>query len=138
MNNADARAAFELRVDNNFSAAPVAFAGLPFSPPASGGWVRMSLMPNSAKRITLGPGAVYREQGLLIFQIFVPAGEGSNAALVLADGLTSVFFEAQFEHNDSGLISCRVPTLDLVGTTQDGNWFQVNLVTEYQRDVNLA
>lgn len=138
MNWDDERAAFELRVSQNFNTVPVQYPGVPLTPPASGSWVRMVLLPGDVKRISLGDNAIFRERGVLAFMIFVPVKDGTRAALELAQELSDIFHEAHFQHNDSGWIRCRVPAVHHVGPSSEGTWYQVNLLTDYERDVVLG
>lgn len=135
MNWAAERAAFENRVSSNFTVVPVQYPGVPFSPPAAGGWVKMRLLPSDSKRITLGPNAIFREHGILLFMILTPANEGTHSGRVIADQLSPIFHEAIFSLNNSGMIRCQVPILEDRGLTSDGNWYQHNLSFRYHRDV---
>lgn len=138
MNWADERVAFELRVQTNFNTVPVQYQGVATPPPANAPWVRMVLLPGIGQRITLGPNAVFREFGTLLFMIFVPINTGTAVGRAIADELSNLFHEAVFEYGGSGKIRMRVPGLNDRGTTQDGSWYQLNLDIEYQRDVVIA
>lgn len=138
MNWQDERAAFETRVKDNFSTCPVQFPGVPLTPPNNGVWAKMQLLPSTSQRITLGPDGLFREYGVLLFQLFGPQNAGTADLRDVADELTTLFREARFSYNNSGLIRCYVPALHDRGATPDGNWYQLNLYTNYQRDVTLA
>lgn len=138
MNWEDERLAFERRVQDNFNTCPVQFPGDLLKPPAEGNWVRMSLLPGTSQRITLGPNYVVRETGTLLFMIFGPGDEGSTEIRQIADELSNLFNEAIFSHNNSGRIRCLSPVLQTRGPTPDNTWYQLNLLVNYERDVQLA
>ena len=128
----DERRAFEYRVSQNFSAAPVKYPGVPLDVTGDA-YVRMQLLPSAAKRVSLGNNGRFRYWGLLVFEIFTRADKGSKAAKVLADQLSAIFKEASFNRGTSGYILCGVPHIDDLGAREDG-WYQLNLITEYRRD----
>lgn len=138
MNWNDERVAFESRVQTNFTSAPVQYSGIPLALPDNTSWVRMQLLPTTARRISLGPNALHREYGQLLFSIFGPANDGTAPLRVLADELSVLFREAIFSYGNSGRILCQTPVLHDRGIALGGVWYQLNLLTVYWRDVILA
>lgn len=135
---AAARAAFERHLSSNFSGAPVQYPGVAYTPEKDKSWVRMNDLPDETKRVSLGPGGTFREEGLLVFSVFSPNNRGTNAARTLADALGTAFHEANFSYASSGYIRCKTPRLDVRGPTEDGAWFQINVTVEYDRDVQRS
>lgn len=134
----DERAAFEQRLASNFTDAPVAYPGVPFSQPSSGSWVKLALLPGQSKRISLGSNAIFREHSLCLMMIFTQSNQGSDPGRIIADTLAPIFHEAIFSFGASGVIRCQVPSIDDRGATSDGHWYQINLAVPYHRDVVLA
>lgn len=135
----DERAAFEMRVSDNFETVRVQYPGTALKPAVSSteAWVKMQLLSGSTDRVSLGPNGMFRSSGIVLFMIYAPTGASTKLNRSIADELSDLFHEAEFTYADSGHIRCYAGGLDDRGLTPDGNWYQLNLRFEYQRDVFL-
>lgn len=129
---ADERRAIEERMAANFTAIPCRYENAPFQDlktPYCALWVRRG----EGRQITLGDTPqLQRWVGVIMVQVFVPVDTGTQAALQHADSIAAVFNRAEFSVANSGLIRCRVASLETVGDRN--GWHQVNVTVPYQRD----
>lgn len=131
----DARIAIEKRLADNWgTTTPIRYwsSGVPFQIPTTA-YIAIQIEDFDGRQVTLGASAqLHRYTGQITIQVFVPERTGAKAADGYCDQLDGIFRRAQFQHGQSGVITCRTPSKRTVGT-RDG-WYQVNLVTAYQRD----
>lgn len=133
MSYAAERAAIETRFSTLWAGTPigdVVFDNLPYTPVQGTPYVRLSIKPGTSERITIGTRE-HRVVGLILVQIFVPTGSGTNAARVLADEAAEIFRDQEFDG-----VLCRSPSIQNVG--QSGDWAQFNVSVPYKRDEVFA
>jgi hypothetical protein len=129
---ADERRAIEARFSSMYTTTTVKYENVSFSKP-SASWVSLYILNTEARRITLGDSTqIHRFPGMIVVNIFTPEDEGTQEAREIADTVSDIFRDAQFSAGSSGLITCRTPSLDPVGTRE--GWYQVNVSTLFQRD----
>lgn len=109
---------------------PVAYGNVPLEPPQNSSWVRLTILDGDAQQVSIGTGvagAIHRNAGLIIAQIFTALGAGERPARLLADQVANIFRSAQFSD-----IICRSPRVEVIGDT--GGYYQVNVAVPFQRD----
>lgn len=106
---------------------PVAFDNNRFVPPASGAWVRLTIIPGDSFNASLGINHV-RNVGIISLQIFVPEDSGTRQARQLADQAAVILENQRFNG-----ISTRAASLVRAG--ESGSYLQFNLNAPYYRDV---
>jgi len=90
-------------------------------------WVRLTVLSGDQNQVSMGQLRRFRRPGVVVVQIFVPAGSGDGEARELADSVASVFQGRTI----NGVIF-RGTGLNRVGV--DGAWVQYNATTPYQAD----
>jgi hypothetical protein len=137
----DARIAIEGRLYDNWQSPPGTLrtpirywsSNAPFEIPEAAAWIALSVNAESGRQVSLGDGVqLHRYLGQIVVQVFVPERTGSQDMDTYLDLLDPIWRCAQFSYGDSGLITCRTPDVEAVGTA-DG-WFQKNLKVAYRRD----
>lgn len=96
-----------------------------FDPSGRDIWARLTNISGQAGANEIGAGPVVHRSGVLIIQLFVPAGSGSLLITQTADKLTELF-----EFQDDGPLSYFAVSAVPAGET-DG-WSQLNLQIPYR------
>ncbi|WP_285131387.1 phage tail terminator-like protein [Leclercia adecarboxylata] len=96
-----------------------------YDPTGKSIWARLTNIPGIAGANEIGNGPVVHRTGLLIIQIFVPAGSGSLLITQTADKLRELF-----EFQDDGRLSYFAVSAVDAGET-DG-WAQMNIQIPYR------
>jgi hypothetical protein len=94
---------------------PLVGENQPVVPPSTP-WLRWGVRPATQNAMDVG-GQMKRVTGLLWFQIFLPENTGSRIAHVIADELTTRFFETTLE---AGALKCFSAALGYVGPDGSG------------------
>ena len=112
------------------SDAVVALENEAFVPPVDGSpWVRLSVRHHVAQQWTLGATGSrdFRRYGSIFVQCFSPRDRGTDAGDELASKVQTIFEGAVFDD-----VRCYATSIVEIGN--DGKWWQVNAVTEFQYD----
>ncbi|MCS4271214.1 MULTISPECIES: phage tail terminator-like protein [Raoultella] len=96
-----------------------------FDPSGRSIWARLTNISGQAGATEIGAGPVVHRTGVLIIQLFVPAGSGTLMTTQTADKLTELF-----EFQDDGRLSYFAVSAVPAGET-DG-WSQLNLQIPYR------
>ncbi len=131
MSFSDAAKAIESRLQTNWTTTPIKFENAPFTETASA-YVALFLRDGEGTQISLGTPALRRWPGVIIVQVFVPEDTATRVARGYADTIGAIYDRQQFSTDSSGVITCGVPSVQLIGT-RDG-WFQMNVSVPYHRD----
>lgn len=137
MSFADERAAIEGRFNSMYgNTTPVQYENVEFKRP-NDPWVRLQIVNGESDRITLGDNPqISRYEGVIVITIFTPEDTGTKRARELADVVGGIFRLAVFSSGNSGLIRCRVPRIEPIGTRE--GWYQILVRIEYIRDKREA
>lgn len=127
----DAAAAIEGRLAANWTTTPIKYEGVPYKE-AAVDYVALFIRDGEGVQISLGSPAVRRWPGLIILQVFVPEMTGTRKAREYADSLGAIFDRVDFSSGNSGLITCRTPSIEVIGV-RDG-WCQVNVTVPFRRN----
>jgi len=95
-------------------------------------WVALFIVDTPGNQIDLRDVALHRQGGIIIVQVFVREGVGTQSARVLVDAVATIFRRATFSVGASGTIKCRTTSIESLGVS-DG-WFQMNASTPFIRD----
>lgn len=90
-------------------------------------WVRLNLRPGSANQVSMSP-RTYRQPGVVMTQVFVPAGRGDKRANEIAEAVAGAL--RGVEENGVRLRATSPP--QFVGPS--GNWWQTNVTTDFEYD----
>lgn len=131
MSFADTLKAVESRLQTNWTTTPIKFQNVPFNETATA-YVALFLQDGEGLQISLGTVALRRWAGIIIVQVFVPETTGTSVARGYADTIGAIFDRVQFSSGNSGVISCRTPSIETIGL-RDG-WWQVNVTIPYRRN----
>lgn len=109
---------------------PVAYPNRQFTPPDNAEWVRLSIVEGASALAALGGagGNLYRDSGVVVAQIFVPAAAGDGLAYGIADEIAAIFRATVV----SG-VRFRTPSTAPVGP--DGPWYQRNVSVPFSADL---
>ncbi|EGL8659666.1 phage tail terminator-like protein [Escherichia coli] len=88
-------------------------------------WARLSNIPGQAGVNEIGAGPIVYRTGIIIIQLFVPAGSGSKLITETADKLRELF-----EFQDDDRLSYQAVSSIAVG--EKNGWFQLNLQIPYR------
>lgn len=88
MSPSAAWAEIEKRIAANWSATPVAWPGVPFTPPGNAAWIRPTPLFGDGSVATYGLHAV---AGVLQVDVFAPRGHGYGTARSYAETLRDLF-----------------------------------------------
>jgi hypothetical protein len=109
---------------------PVAWPNMAFIKPL-GGYVRVSHVPNSSQRLTIGSDGPHRRRGLLQVDIFHPKNEGPAFATSHA-GQVAAWFPADLKLY-SGQVTVRVAkAADIAMAMADATHWQVPVTVSYE------
>ena len=123
------RRAVETYFAAHWTACPVAYQNVPFTPPDDQVYVRLAVAPGSSQLVGLGRPKLHRHQGSIIAQVSVASGTGGSAALALADRVVGLFRDQVI----GGLVHCRSPRV-AVDDGGDAGRFEIAVITPYWRD----
>lgn len=126
----DAAAAIEGRLSSNWLTTAIKYEGAPFTEPTAA-YVAIFIRDGEGIQISLGSPAVRRWPGIIMLQVFAPEMTGTRKAREYADSLGAIFDRVDFSSGNSGLITCRTPSIEVIGA-RDG-WCQVNVTVPFRR-----
>lgn len=127
----DERKAIEQRLGANWTTTPIKYENAPFKE-TQASHVAVFIRRGDGLQASLGTAPLRRWAGLIIVQIFVTLGTGTQTALAYASTIAAIFDRQEFSTGASGLIRCRVPAVAFVGEKQ--GWYQTNVTVPYIRD----
>ena len=128
MSFATARRDIEGRLTANWATTSIAYDNVPFKTPSdSTSWVRLRIFEENVTRLNIGNPGTHRVSGLIVVEIFVPQGRGTQTVRGYADTIAAVFRDQQF----SG-ITCREATPRSVGEYE--GWWQYNVSVPFYWD----
>lgn len=110
---------------------PFSFADVDYNPVKDEPWVRLNILTGNQRQVGMGSIRRFRRTGVVLVQIFVPAGSGDGLAKELADSVANLFMGRTI----NGVIF-RGTRLDRVGV--DGAWAVWRSETPYQADDCVA
>tara|TARA_Y100000310_G_C20637482_1_gene791991 strand:- start:219 stop:1913 length:1695 start_codon:yes stop_codon:yes gene_type:complete len=106
---------------------PVHYDNSTGEPPATGLWIRLSILDGTSTRASSG---VYRTSGVVDAAVFAPLGDGDQNALAIADRIVRAFLPATV----SG-VTFRLPYATSVGRA--GAWWQTNITCPFFVDETI-
>lgn len=127
----DERKAIEKRLADNWATTPIKYENVPFKE-TKAAYVALFILRGDGQQASLGSSVLRRWPGLIVVQIFVPAGSGTQMALGYANTVGALFDKAEFSTGNSGWIRCRTPSAQPVG--EKNGWWQVNVTVPYVRE----
>ena len=92
-------------------------------------WVRLTILDAEGQQVEMGGTRRWRRPGVVIVQVFVPAGDGDGQGAALCDTVRDIFEGRTI----SGVIF-RATSRDRVGRGRDSAWMQWNASTPFQAD----
>jgi hypothetical protein len=98
-----------------------------YDAPEGSPWVRLTILPGQQQQAEMGQTRRFRRVGVVVVDIFVPAGSGDGQAKLMGDAVANIFLGRTV----SGVIF-RATSLERVQV--DGAWLQYSASTPYQAD----
>lgn len=135
MSFADERQALESYFSDNWETTSVKYQNVPFDQPKNTAWVSFAILPGQGEQKDLADAPLYRYAGVIQVDIFVPVRVGTESLRDLADEVAELFRNQQIESGNSGVITCRLPGLQMVGVESQHGFYRGILTIPYQRDV---
>lgn len=112
---------------------PIAWPNREYIPPEDSPWIRVSLLPGTAFRLTIGGDTnITRHPGILSIQLFDTYGKGDHTIRSLADDLMALFRDLVTPGSTGEQIRFQSPSLYESGV--DGGWYQMNCSIPFLRD----
>ncbi len=108
----------------------IAYENVSFSPEEGTPWVRLTILDADSRQVSMGSTKLYRNNGVIVVQIFVPENTGTGDARSMADQVAAIFRGTQFNG-----ITCRAPSPRRVGTAN--GWYQLNVSIPFFFDTNF-
>lgn len=131
MNFIEERTAIETRFSTEWGAtSEVAYENVAFKIPCDEPWVRLNIYGGAGEYRALG--CLKRYTGVIIVQIFIPSGSGTNKAREFADKVVGIFDSVSFGGSGADNIKCDVVSIDTMGT--DKPFYRMNVSIPFQRD----
>jgi len=124
--------ALQTYLSDNWTETPIDFINHGFVLPDNKPWIRFAAISGVTTQVSMGDKQDHRSLYLITTSIFVPIGDGSGRALEFADTLSSLFTSKQI-----GEVTTRSTSINTIGETASGNWFQVNTVTPAYSDSEI-
>lgn len=90
-------------------------------------WVRLNIRPGNAEMVSFGP-RTYRQPGVVMTQVFIPAGTGDERANHIAEAIAG----SLRGETVSGVRFGATSAPQFVGP--DRNWWQTNVMTPFEYD----
>ena len=116
-----------------YATTPIAWSNAEFDPPSESPWVMVTIIDAAAFQASIGgvagSGNTYRHPGVVVVNIFTPVNVGDGLALAMADYVGTIFRAWQDVSTKTRFLT---PSVSRIGT--DGNWFQVNVTSPFERD----
>lgn len=103
------------------------FGDVSYTPPNLTAWVRLSVLSGEQRQVEMGRKRRFRRTGLVVVDIFVPAGDGDGQAKELGDAVVDIF-----QGRTVNGVVLRGTSVERVGV--EGGWLQYSASTLYQAD----
>jgi len=123
------------------STTTVAFDNVPFTPPTSASWVKITVREGDSEKITLGSSPQRRRTvGTVFIDVFTVVGQGSKPVRALADSVKTVFRDLrvsgiQFFEGDVMVQGERYYTNSGTGVPATSQWYQATVALPFKYDV---
>lgn len=127
------RSAVAARLGTNWTTTPIAYENQPFTPPAAGGWVELTVLGgNGVTRGMAGDGSgmAVQDTGLIAINVYTPVGSGTKTGRGYADTLAALF-----EHKLFSGVTTYTATLTARGVVN--GWHQLNLSIPFRSNRNV-
>ncbi len=111
-------------------ALPVAWPNVSFAKPA-GGYLRVTHIPNTSRRLFLASNAPHQRLGLVQVDVFVPKNQGASGATEIA-GQVAQHFPADLPMRADGLTVRVTKAPDIGPALADDTHWQVPVTIRYE------
>lgn len=117
----------ETRFKTNWTLTSIKYENLNFVPIVNQAYIALSIEPEPSYQIGLVQQPVFRHEGLLVFEIFVPTNTGTKNTRNYIDNIAKLFAGKQFNG-----ITCR--SIDTMKVGDIGEWYLTVAYIEYMYD----
>lgn len=132
MSFAAAQIAIENKFNTEFTACPVQYSNVDYTPTPGVTFCKLEVIDSWSQRADIGTAnRLHRSFGLIIANIHLPLGLGTNIGRVIADSAAAIFRDTSF----SG-ITCRSPLIRNVGEVE--GWYIVNMTCNFHLDKSYS
>lgn len=127
----DIRKDIEQRLSANWTSTDIAWDNVDYTPTPETAFIRLLVEEVDSRQVTSQSTPCHRIIGLIHVMIMVSVGTGTDTARGYADGIATIFRNANFSD-----IQCRSPRIERVGDI--GEWFQYSVLVPFYADKSLA
>lgn len=121
------------------STTPIAWPNASYTPTPGTAWVRLTILPATAKHQGLAVGSSatgsrrYREGGLIVIQVFTPENTGDGANQTLCESVAAIFRGVTADGIRYSGPGAESPRVRSVGNDGAG-WYQQNVEVSWSAD----
>lgn len=126
----DISAALDSRLNTMTSLPPVAWENKSYDPTLGTLYLRPTLIPADTIQATLGDSGTDQNSGIYQIDVFAEAGQGKNAAVVMADNIASHFKRGTDLTYNSRTVRIRSVSRQVAVNNADG-WYQIPIEINY-------
>ena len=113
---------------SSWSAKTVAYPNKQFDPPSDDIWFRVAVFPGESRAASLSTATRrWRNQGVLIVEVYVPTGQTDEDAVAIADDVVGFFRGVDL----TGIVM-QAPSIERVGL--DEGFYRMNISIPYHAD----
>ena len=118
-------------IDGGPARTPTAFENIEYEPVKDVSFARLTIRNGDGQQLTMGSNRSYRQRGLILIEIFTPAGKGTGESDRLVDAATIIFRGVTF-----GGITTFAPEV-INNPTTEADWYKVDINFPYKWDEQL-
>lgn len=130
-----------LALDPPDGPAPVELENQPFHQVVGEAWLRLTIISDEGRQVSLGAYPCTRFQGQIVAQVFGPENAGTQAVRSLGDQFLEVWKDAfgrplELSAGDSGQIRTQHGWMATDGLTE--GWYQMRAIVPFTRDIRAT
>jgi len=104
----------------------IQYENVPFDLNRAAEFVRLSIVKGDSDQASMGgtSGNFFKQDGVIFVQVFTPLGLGTSPANTLAESISGIWRNQQFNN-----IVCGAPDINHIGEVE--GWFQINVACDF-------
>ena len=104
----------------------IQYENVPFDLDRDAEFVRLSVVKGDSGQASMGggDGNFFKQEGVIFVQVFTPLGLGTSPANTLAESISGIWRNQQFNN-----IVCGAPDINHIGEVE--GWFQINVACDF-------
>ena len=130
------RRTLEKLLRDNWTTTPIQYDNVPFKQPSDKKWITLTIVSGDGARLEVGgPPYTTRYIGVIMIQIFTPAGRGTATAKRYATSLSNIYRNKTLTISANEYILTREPDFVRGGVEQSTGLYQMNVNIPFWRDI---